>query len=524
MAARQGRAAKRIRLQQVMKMKCTAAHLALGCSVQEWLWETGVEPHPGPIRPDDSWIVTLVEYEGIDLGGYQQVGGAGSSGGSGGGSSKSTRAGGGGLSDAGLSKCQQPGVAGSSSSSSSRGSGSSEFDSEATGKQPLGRGSAARCGPLTTRKRRHDAKLSSTIEDGAHQQQLDGCHSRFSPWASTFRPLAAEHQTQRGDEEERCSQAAAAAARRRVQPGDEMWQPKDDGIRLVIDSINVTALSTNAVSLLAREAHVLGIQEHLASAAVQPRFRAEAKDEGWDLDLGPIDPEHAKPSAGVGLAVRKPMNAIPIAGSAKDYNDAYETGRLAIYQLDVQGRTLLIAVIYGWTGACAGNGAAERSEDLMHILANELRAQPVGPQLIMGDFNGELEDFPTLITMTQEEGWTDVGAQAYVWGGQTKQTTCKVNRTAEATRRDFMLANEFLLPSIEAFRVHASDEFPTHSPLQLSLCTTKLSTRHRQLRKPDDAAKAWQDKVAEAGKDKAGKDKTQAERACTDQLHSHMDL
>ena len=73
----------------------------------------------------------------------------------------------------------------------------------------------------------------------------------------------------------------------------------------------------------------------------------QAAEKGWDLDMGPTDPEHTRPSGGVGLMVRKPWHSKQITGRTKAYNDAVATGRAAIYELDLQTAVLQIAVVYG---------------------------------------------------------------------------------------------------------------------------------------------------------------------------------
>ena len=39
-----------------------------------------------------------------------------------------------------------------------------------------------------------------------------------------------------------------------------------------------------------------------------------------------------------------------------------------------------------------------------------MELQPNGPKFIVGDLNGPVEAFPTLMAMMAEEGWSDIGA------------------------------------------------------------------------------------------------------------------
>ena len=164
-----------------------------------------------------------------------------------------------------------------------------------------------------------------------------------------------------------------------------------------------------------------------------------------------------------------------------------------IYELDLAARCMLVAVIYGWTGAEKNNEASERTDDLCTVMLEELEQHAKGPVLVMGDLNGEPECFPTIGRMAHELGWCDLGARAEFWGGVAEQWTCRANGISKATRRDFMFANEYLLPAISKFRVNYSDEFPTHQPLQVMIATKRLEVEHRLVMKPASAA----DKVEE---------------------------
>ena len=85
-----------------------------------------------------------------------------------------------------------------------------------------------------------------------------------------------------------------------------------------------------------------------------------------------------------------------------------------------------------------------------------------------------------------------------------------------------MLANEFLLPSVEGFTVGQRDEFPTHSPIRVKIATKKLVMQKRKLRKPDSAAEAIQRVMEEKTKDLIGKELSQAKKDVYGELHGCM--
>ena len=66
---------------------------------------------------------------------------------------------------------------------------------------------------------------------------------------------------------------------------------------------------------------------------------------------------------------------------------------------------------------------------------------------------------------------------------------------SEETRRDYALASADLLPSVEGVRVHMSDMFPTHRPLQIKIATAKLAVAKRKLKQTDNAADAIDEEI-----------------------------
>ena len=59
---------------------------------------------------------------------------------------------------------------------------------------------------------------------------------------------------------------------------------------LIIDTINITSIITNQLQLHCRSAKVVAIQEHAAVGKEASAAINEAKENGWNLQLGPVDP------------------------------------------------------------------------------------------------------------------------------------------------------------------------------------------------------------------------------------------
>ncbi len=307
-------------------------------------------------------------------------------------------------------------------------------------------------------------------------------------------------------------------------PGPDPWSCSIVG-QLILEAINITALSTKQQQLHERMAHVTCFEEHGAVGKAATAAIQAARERGWIMELGVVDPEFGRNTGGVGIQTRLPLRPLPHKACTAAFTDAMATGRVNIYDLDVDGVVLTIAIIYGWTGAVKGNVACDRTEDLITVVRMEFAEQLVGPKMIAGDVNGDGEIFESLADMIQNEGWTDLGAKADILpaGGIAMQPTCHANAGAKETRRDYIFANEYLFPAVDGFRVQVSDDFPTHKPVQVRIATDTLITIQRKLRKPDSAAEAVQLQIEEAMESLEGKEKHDEKEKQMDKLHTYMD-
>ena len=115
--------------------------------------------------------------------------------------------------------------------------------------------------------------------------------------------------------------------------------------------------------------------------------------------------------------------------------------------------------------------------------------------MIAGDLNGDTGCFDTIATMLNTEGWTDVGADAYLWGKDKHIPTCHTNAAAKQTRIGYIIVNEHLLPAIVDYRVDQSDEFAIHTPAQVKSALGNLNFTKRKLRKAQNMVGVVQEKI-----------------------------
>ena len=95
------------------------------------------------------------------------------------------------------------------------------------------------------------------------------------------------------------------------------------------------------------------------------------------------------------------------------FKTALANGRLGFYEVGIgKGEQVRIVNVYCWTGAHNNQHARKRTANMFIIIKAELDAPSECPTFMMGDFNGDIDDFPTLTKLIDEEGWSDLGAIA----------------------------------------------------------------------------------------------------------------
>ena len=149
-------------------------------------------------------------------------------------------------------------------------------------------------------------------------------------------------------------------------------------------------------------------------------------------------------TGGVGAIAKSPHRIVEVNPATAEFEERSATlGRAALYAIEFKGgRTIQVVVIYGWTGATQDSRAANRTSDMWEIIYNELKAQPGGPQFVVGDNNATTADIMTLNLALQtpnedRHAWHELGALAELWGKRHANPhakhTMRNNRLAETT-------------------------------------------------------------------------------------------
>jgi hypothetical protein len=267
--------------------------------------------------------------------------------------------------------------------------------------------------------------------------------------------------------------------------------------KLILEIINVTSANSNRKTILKRKSHIQCMSETCLTKAQRESMQKEARSVGKVFQGGPTDPEQGKAAVGVGFLSLEGLNVYLLPKPLKDYCDAEATGRCKIVCFDMAGVTCAIAVLYGWTGAVKGSASASRTDDLMTIVQMQFDTMEPGPKAMVGDFNGTVEAFNTLQGMLKEQGWTDVGNDKAKCKGTPGQATCQSNGDAKESRIDYCITNDRLTPAVISCAVDQSGDLPTHRSLFIEINTEELEKTTRELQKPTNFAKLFEEKVQE---------------------------
>ena len=157
-------------------------------------------------------------------------------------------------------------------------------------------------------------------------------------------------------------------------------------------------------------------------------------------------------TGGVGVVFKHFGKIIQLEPNTKQFTDMHKTGRVQLIGIRLPGDVVLvIANVYGWMGGHQNKHARMRTDSLISAILHEFDHLPPGPKLIVGDFNCEPPDFPSLETLLRDGSYIDIGAHAHIFGQTPHQPTCYHYNNGKPSRRDFAFASSDLLPLVSGF-------------------------------------------------------------------------
>ena len=148
------------------------------------------------------------------------------------------------------------------------------------------------------------------------------------------------------------------------------------------------------------------------------------------------------------------------------------------YCMGKHGTLISFFNVYGHSGAAKNQKLAKATSVILEAIMMECKHFPKIPKFLIGDINGNFENFPPLETLCDPlgMGWSDLNRCADTWGQPTLQPTCRTSSSNQPTIRDYVFACPLAMPLITNFRVVDHDLCPTHSTLKVQIVPRQQCT------------------------------------------------
>ena len=154
----------------------------------------------------------------------------------------------------------------------------------------------------------------------------------------------------------------------------------------------------------------------------------------------------------------------------KAFKEINGKGRVQLYGIMLCDQTMcLVYNVYGYTGADERSENAARTNDIFKIIFEDIKEQPHGPVLIVGDVNASTRKISKLAYELEQTNFIDVGAQAEKYGNPNEDYTCLAHGAKNANRRDYVFANPEAFELIEDFKVDHDAGFDVHDAIKLKI-------------------------------------------------------
>ena len=188
-----------------------------------------------------------------------------------------------------------------------------------------------------------------------------------------------------------------------------------------------------------------------------------------EIDLSELDNEKSCNNAGIGIIQRGNTHIIKPNAAHKNLDKIRGKGRMELYGIQLQNKGVaLVYSLYGWTTGETNNITAQRTNDLIQIILQDMNAKPRGPKFILGDFNATPDRLHALRDAIEDQTLFDIGADSMKYGTPNCMPTCQANSKSNKTRRDFIFANYLGKDCVTNFQV-CQTQIPTHDILRLCI-------------------------------------------------------
>eukprot|EP00438_Fugacium_kawagutii_P028493 Skav203238 [mRNA] locus=scaffold2746:152563:162464:+ [translate_table: standard] len=216
----------------------------------------------------------------------------------------------------------------------------------------------------------------------------------------------------------------------------------------IIGTINPTGLLGKAELLHTLPQGMWGASEtHLTPLGLQ-KFRAELRHQQPSMHIVPGHPSAYVSSTqgtiggratGVGILTACPARALTSSWA----DELWQSSRIQAAAVLHQEVWYKIGVVYGYSKDSQTKDVKAKTKRLLNEMTQRLVYQAYGPRIIMGDFNGDCDDYEA-VQEWKRHGFVEVQQYAEQKWGRTPMVTCK-----NSTIKDFLFISRELVPLLQ---------------------------------------------------------------------------
>jgi exonuclease III len=253
----------------------------------------------------------------------------------------------------------------------------------------------------------------------------------------------------------------------------EACHPGPRNLKICSLNINSARLHIPSVSLM--EWDVLCAQETGCSFLNFSSCASICQESGVQLFHGPLLPSSM--TGGVAICTK----GYPLLEGQHHHSEHYDfllsLLRWKHVMLPLTCNTCVnLHTIYGYSGANNCSVVSHRNETLLQSLFLELAKAGDAPTILMGDFNVDISNSPTLLHATGNLGWVDV---LHTFGDSSGAfySTQEDFVNSRGSRIDFVLANPTALSIMVSAKVVHTRRTGGHSPVIIELDSYRVSLK-----------------------------------------------
>ena len=173
--------------------------------------------------------------------------------------------------------------------------------------------------------------------------------------------------------------------------------------------------------------------------AMKDMQAARAALQYWNMPMSDFDPE-ADSNLG-GLSMMNTTRNKNICAQPRNHQAKQLHGKAGVQLYVVRiDRDVYVLVYdtYGYTNGDVSDDTADRSNDIIEAIIDDIKCQPRGPVLILGDLDASIHRPDCLNQGIKDKRLTDVAAQADKWGNAQFDYTCNAHSANNNRRVDYI--------------------------------------------------------------------------------------